>query len=150
MELQDSRSEIAKLVWAKLAYTECVVSGENTTIIEIKDVWVLISEIEKLFNTTKDALDFNVKQNIGLIKENHKLHEERGQNVSEQHSNCNKTAVINCGYTEIVKAVENGLHGEREQTKRYVQQYIDKYPNGLYASPFLDLVNNNPRRLKLE
>jgi hypothetical protein len=73
MKLQDNQSEIAKLVWSKLFYTPCQINGQDSTIIEIKEVWELIKEIETKFETTKKALDFNVKQNLGLIWENHRL-----------------------------------------------------------------------------
>jgi len=76
MKLQDSQSEIAKLVWSKLVYTPCVINGFDSTVIEIKEVWELIAEIESKFKTTKNALDFNVQQNMGLIKENHRLYQK--------------------------------------------------------------------------
>jgi hypothetical protein len=91
MELQDNRSEIAKLVWAKLKYTECVIGGENTTVIEIKEPWELIKELDNIYNITKDALDFNVKQNIGLMKVNHKLSEKL-------KSKTNNATAYNDGY----------------------------------------------------
>ena len=47
MELQDSISKVAKMVWAKLQYTECKIKGENSTVVEIKDVWGLIKELEQ-------------------------------------------------------------------------------------------------------
>jgi hypothetical protein len=74
MELQDSISKVAKLVWSKLYYTECKIKGEESTVIEIKDVWGLIKELENIINMQKETIDFNVSQNINLIKENHRLH----------------------------------------------------------------------------
>ena len=76
MELQDSISKVAKMVWIKLQYTECKIKGEDSTVIEIKDVWGLIKEIEDIIETQKKTIDFNVQQNINLIKENHRLNEK--------------------------------------------------------------------------
>jgi len=46
--MEKEHSEIAKIVWAKLTYTECQIDGDNTTVIEIKDVWKMIEEIESM------------------------------------------------------------------------------------------------------
>ena len=73
MELQDSISGTAKMVWSKLQYTECKIKGEDTTVIEIKDVWGLIKELEEIIETQRKTINFNVSQNMNLIKENHKL-----------------------------------------------------------------------------
>ncbi len=94
MENTDNRTKIAKLVWSKLTYTECIIDDNSTTIIEIKQPWELIKELEGLFATTVNALNFNVRQNMQLIKDNHRLHEERRQKQSEQPSNCDLPQVI--------------------------------------------------------
>ena len=73
MELQDSISKVAKMVWAKLQYIECKIEGENSTVIEIKDVWGLIKELEDIIEIQRKAFEFNVSQNMNLIKENHRL-----------------------------------------------------------------------------
>lgn len=49
-------SEIAKMVWEKLTYTECQINGDDTTVIEIKNVWDLIKELE---NYCQKAVDFS-------------------------------------------------------------------------------------------
>lgn len=84
MVLQDSHSEIAKLVWSYLRYTPCKIDGQDSTVIEINEVWELISEIEAKYMKNKEALDFNVQQNLGLIKENHRLHLEIKRLLSEK------------------------------------------------------------------
>lgn len=67
-ESEIAKSEIAKIVWAKLTYTDCQIKGNDTTIIEIKDVWEMINEIENIIKIKQDALNYNVKQNINLMK----------------------------------------------------------------------------------
>lgn len=47
-------SEIAKMVWEKLTYTDCQINGDDTTVIEIKNVWDLIKELE---NYCQKAVD---------------------------------------------------------------------------------------------
>jgi len=64
----DSQSEIAKLVWSKLKYTQCHVDGLATSIIEIKEVWELISKIESIIKVKQDTIDLNVKTNMDLVK----------------------------------------------------------------------------------
>jgi len=66
-------SEIATLVWSKLKYTPCIIDGNQTTVIEIKEVWELIRDLEELPSINQGALEHNVKINIDLIKENHRL-----------------------------------------------------------------------------
>lgn len=61
------------MVWAKLQYTECKIKGEDSTVIEIKDVWGLIKELEDVIETQRKTIEFNVGQNMNLIKENHRL-----------------------------------------------------------------------------
>lgn len=49
------------------------------------------------------------------------------------------------GYTQIVKAIECGLKGEIDKMKRYIEMYIEKYPDGVYSKPFKHLVTGNPQ-----
>lgn len=59
----NGHSEIAKMVWGKLTYTDCQINGDDTTVIEIKNVWDLIKELEnycqKAVNCSHQEPDYN-------------------------------------------------------------------------------------------
>ena len=97
MKLQDSQSEIAKLVWSKLKYTQCHVDGLATSIIEIKEVWELISEIESIIKVKQDTIDLNVKTNMDLVKTIQKMinrDQQKWEGVLEWYANETNREVI--------------------------------------------------------
>ena len=127
MKLQDSISETAKMVWAKLQYTECKITGEDSTVIEIKDVWGLIKEIEDIIETQRNTIDFNVKTNMDLVKTIQKMiskDKSKWEKALEWYANETNREVIEFDdYDLHVCKVAEQYH--REQIREELEYEID-------------------------
>jgi len=53
------------------------------------------------------------------------------------------------GYTEIVKITEAALKGDSEKAKKYIEQFMIKYPNSDLIYPFKNLLKQENNKLKL-
>lgn len=53
------------------------------------------------------------------------------------------------GYTELVKITECALNGDKEKARKYVERYIEKWPESDLIYPFKHLLNGviNPSGL---
>jgi len=53
------------------------------------------------------------------------------------------------GYTEIVKIAEAALNGDIEMARKYIERYIEKYPESDLIYPFTNLLKgeSNPSGL---
>lgn len=79
------KSEIAKLVWDKLKYTQCQVDGLVTSIIEIKEVWELIHEIESIIKEKQETIDLNIKTNMDLVRTIQRMNNKERQHIMDKY-----------------------------------------------------------------
>lgn len=54
------------------------------------------------------------------------------------------------GYTAIVKIAESALKGDKERARKYIEKYVEMYPEGDLTLPFTRLLNGENSPIKLE
>jgi len=139
-EVKESQSAeekiISKLVWDKLKYTQCHVDGLATSIIEIKEVWELISEIESIIKVKQDTIDLNVKTNMDLVKTIQKM-------ISKDKSKLEKALEWYANKTnrEVIEFDDYDLH----VCKVAQQYYREQMRNELISFCEYEEYPHNPR-----